>query len=351
MKICRIKQLEFSKKITLLQFALSILIVYQHTSFEYNGSLYALNRIHEFLFYLTQTAVPLFFMISGYLFYRTFKIENVADKLKSRIKTLVVPYLLWNIIYAAGMILLEHFGFVKNITIQKNWRVVLQILNSDFSPLWFVKYLIVFSLIGPLMYCVFRNKHIGAIAVATILVSNVLFCVFGIVETPINVNSNNPIMFNYQYVFYAIGAYSAIHFKDIVEKPHKMRAVSGSIILCVLCVIYWMPFFETNVIVGHTFRVAFAIALWFACDLIKDIEAPPYMKMSFFIYCAHLLPLQCLQALIRLILNKLDISFGVFYVIEWIALPICLVAAIIFIGNVMKKYMPKVWNVLTGSRS
>lgn len=344
-------RIEFSNKITFLQFALSILIVYQHTSWNYNGSLLALSQIHGFLFYLTQTAVPLFFMISGYLFYRTFKIEKAVDKLKSRIKTLVVPYLIWNVIYAVGMILLKHFGFVNSVHIENNWKLLLQILNSDFSPLWFVKYLIVFSLIGPLMYYVFKNKYIGAIAVVTIFVSNLLFCTLGIVETPINVNSNNPVMFNYQYVFYAIGAYSAIHLKEVVEKPNKTRAVSGAIILGILCVLYWMPFFETNVIVGHTFRLIFGIALWFACDFIKNIETPSYMRMSFFIYCAHLLPLQCLQAVIRLILNKLDISFGVFYVIEWIALPICLVAAIIFIGNVMKKYMPKVWNVLTGSRA
>ena len=144
-KKTRSGRIEFSNKITFLQFALSILIVYQHTSWRYNGSLLALSQIHGFLFYLTQTAVPLFFMISGYLFYRTFKIEKAVDKLKSRIKTLVVPYLIWNVIYAVGMILLKHFGFVNSVHIENNWKLLLQILNSDFSPLWFVKYLIVFS--------------------------------------------------------------------------------------------------------------------------------------------------------------------------------------------------------------
>ena len=289
-------------------------------------------------------------MISGYLFYRTFSIEKAVDKLKSRVRTLVVPYLIWNFFYALSMVLLKRLGLVSNVHIEWNWKIILQIINSDFSPLWFVKYLIVFSLISPLMYYVFKNKYVGALAVTLIFVTNIVFCICGVVETPVNVNSNSPVMFNYQYVFYAIGAYSAIHFKQVVEKPNITRGMIGVALICVLCIIYWLPFYESTVVVGHTFRVVFAIAFWCACDLIKNTEIPSYMKMSFFIYCAHLLPLQCSQVLIRLVINKLSLTINAVYVIEWIVLPVLMVSLIILLGKALKKHLPKTWCVLTGNR-
>lgn len=48
-------------------------------------------------------AVPLFF-ISGYLFFfRTaFSVDVYKKKLKSRIKTLLIPYLFWNFVVLVG---------------------------------------------------------------------------------------------------------------------------------------------------------------------------------------------------------------------------------------------------------
>ena len=50
---------------------------------------------------LCRVAVPIFFLISGYLFFYNLEEWNKniwIDKLKKRIKTLLVPYILWNLI-------------------------------------------------------------------------------------------------------------------------------------------------------------------------------------------------------------------------------------------------------------
>ena len=60
-------ELRFRSKITFTQFLLSVGVVYQHTAWNYTESA-VLNAGHTFLFYLIQTCVPFFFMISGYLF-------------------------------------------------------------------------------------------------------------------------------------------------------------------------------------------------------------------------------------------------------------------------------------------
>lgn len=53
---------------------------------------------------LASVAVPLFFFISGYLFFfrTTFSVDVYKKKLKSRIKTLLIPYLFWNFVVLVG---------------------------------------------------------------------------------------------------------------------------------------------------------------------------------------------------------------------------------------------------------
>ena len=49
---------------------------------------------------ITNTAVPFFFFVSGYYFLKEKKLtlENWKNKIKKRISTLLIPYILWNII-------------------------------------------------------------------------------------------------------------------------------------------------------------------------------------------------------------------------------------------------------------
>lgn len=52
---------------------------------------------------LTRIAVPMFFIISGYLFFANIKTldkEAYTRKISSRIKSLLLPYLAWNIMFA-----------------------------------------------------------------------------------------------------------------------------------------------------------------------------------------------------------------------------------------------------------
>lgn len=101
-----------------LKFPLAVLVVYLHghitnttvgdTSFNYNVFNYPFYGnisyiISELIGYL---AVPTFFVISGYLFFNGLlekegfmEKEKYVGKLSRRCKTLLVPFVLWNILY------------------------------------------------------------------------------------------------------------------------------------------------------------------------------------------------------------------------------------------------------------
>ena len=292
----------------------------------------------------------MFFMISGYLFYRTFDIKRTKEKITKRVKTLLVPYLLWNIIYAVFFVLMTLIGLVKNAEIEWNAKIILQTLNSDFSPLWFVKYLMIFSLIAPIMYYVFKNKYVGAIAIMAMIAVNIMCVVFGVLTTPLDVNSNGIVMLNYQYIFYAIGAYAGINYREFVENPTPKKRNISLVVLGALCVLYFLPIFEVNIISSHTFRIAFAISLWFAFDLLPEVRIQSWMKMSFWIYCSHTIVLQCAQGIIGVLLYDLLGGGSIVWIAEWIVLPIAIAIFLLFVGLLAKKYTPKIYNLLTGSR-
>ena len=95
----------FWKKKTLLSFVAIILVVVIHNSTINQYSLSPdfftnfTNFIHNFFAYdFGAIAVPLFFFLAGIAFFRNYKPKLYLKKLRSRFKTLLIPFLIWNII-------------------------------------------------------------------------------------------------------------------------------------------------------------------------------------------------------------------------------------------------------------
>lgn len=97
----------FWEHVSWVMFLLSILVIWAHS---YNAELFSggapvtegiwltVHRIQDFLSTaLGLTAVPGFFMLSAYLFFRSFSWEKLPAKWKSRVRSVAVPYLAWNL--------------------------------------------------------------------------------------------------------------------------------------------------------------------------------------------------------------------------------------------------------------
>lgn len=101
-----------SATIDLLRFPLAIMVIFIHMNpevsnlFDVDFCLISGHGIYNVTgvllsHVLTHIAVPTFYLISGFLFFINFQKwswEGYKKKLSSRIKTLLVPYLLWNAI-------------------------------------------------------------------------------------------------------------------------------------------------------------------------------------------------------------------------------------------------------------
>lgn len=69
-------KISFSNKITVLSFILSISIVYIHSVWDVKNNL--LTTVRLYFFNLQNICVPMFFFMSGYLFYRNFSMGKLS---------------------------------------------------------------------------------------------------------------------------------------------------------------------------------------------------------------------------------------------------------------------------------
>lgn len=182
-------------------------------------------------------------------------------------------------------------------------------------------------------------------------VLNVWFYYSGIMTTPLNVNANSYVMFNYQYIFYAIGVYAALHLQGIVENSSKEKSKYAIVALIVLMFTYWIFLSnKENVIISHGFRMIFICSAWLVFDALPSIKVPKWMKCTFFIYCSHTMILQSVQGVLEIIIEKMLGNRVWIYAVEYFVLPIVLVGFIVVVANVMKKYINPIWYILNGGR-
>lgn len=162
---------EASDKIANVQFLLSMLVVLIHSgSYVVNlpqgrVSIYGRNFATYLQLFFTEgvcrVAVPLFFVISGFLFFATYRQswQGYRGKLGRRLRSLVIPYVFWSgLVFLAFYIVQRIPGmrgyFTSRDTADLGLGGILRavLLESYDSPLWFCRYLVVLAALAPLIH-------------------------------------------------------------------------------------------------------------------------------------------------------------------------------------------------------
>ena len=118
-------------------------------------------------------SMPTLFFISGYLFYTG---NGYVGKLRRRIGRLVVPYFLWNLIVGVLFAMLCVLGINKAASADLNspsqlltWlmRKTLNFWNAPANmPTWYIRAILVYSVLGPLWQLFMRGRYWGVRLVA-----------------------------------------------------------------------------------------------------------------------------------------------------------------------------------------
>lgn len=275
----------------------------------------------------------------------------LKDKLCRRIKSLLIPYLFWNVVYVAFMIVMGLLNLTNNIIDISFQNILVSIINSECSPLWFVRYLLLFVLIAPLTYYIFRNRFVGSFFLIAILLYNYYNYKSGLLGTHINVNANNVAMFNYQYAYYALGAYFALNFKSIVESVNNAKKWLGAVSIILLICIYWIYLKDYGSMASfHLFRFLWIPAIWLSIDNLPAVTTKKWMKFAFFIYCSHMVVVYCVQGIMEKIYDRIEAFQELFACAEYIFTGIVVVYLLIRLAELWKKISPSTYGIISGSR-
>ena len=177
-----------SDKIRLLSLVSIILVLYIHSGFhadEIEGMVMN-DRVQEFVSgMIGRCAVPLFYMISGYLFFLKVPdgMTSIYGKMRKRVGTLVVPYIIGCLFFVGfGVLMAVLPGVSKymNSSVMPLFsKPIGEILRSIFydagngSPcafqLWFLRDLILIVATSPLWYLCLKYLKWGFVAVVFVL--------------------------------------------------------------------------------------------------------------------------------------------------------------------------------------
>lgn len=336
---------QFRNKITWFNFFFSLFVVWVHS---YNGELFlgktsrgmAVVRLERMLGETVgQIAVPGFFMISAYLFYRNFDWNCLGRKWKSRLFSILIPYLLWNLIYYLGYVIGSRLPFVGHVmgkgTVPFDLAALLDaVINHRYLYVfWYLKQLILLIALAPLLYLVLKRIWSGVLFLLA-----AFWMVWFVADLPY---LNEDALF-----YYGVGAFSAIHGHWMETAWKKSRFWIGTALIGFGALnFYWTARYYLP---GTTvlYRFLTPVGLWMMVDEKRLPIARSWMECNFILYAVHF-------AFVRLI-NKTAavlLPAGMLTpVILYLLMPFTMAAVSYGLSLVMKRYVPGIWHVLNGGR-
>lgn len=152
-----------------------VVVIHANIEFGVEGSF-----LHAFAVpALTQWAVPWFFILSGFFFVQTLQKYSAAEIVRKKVKSLLVPYLVWCLVGGAVM------GLV--LSFRKTFSDVIGFFScfpSGNPTLWFVHALMGFMCLSLFLWClataVFKSSQyrLPGLYVAYFVLISILSCTY-----------------------------------------------------------------------------------------------------------------------------------------------------------------------------
>lgn len=375
-----VKYANFSDTITMLRFPLAILVIFIHVyhSDMDVSKLHAIGfsgmAIYEYVrrffsIVLGSSAVPTFFIISGYLLF--LKVDNYSkdvfiSKLGKRWHTLVIPYFLWIALYALEAILSQEVGsFIIHgrpwtnfigLFRQNGWLHMLwdsRVWNERITwlgvethesgpfllPFWYMRDLMVMVLLSPVVYWLVKKYKI------------ILICLLGAIyvfDIKLSWMSGT---FACASLFFSLGSYLGINRIDFTQTLWKFRCVVFPLALILACLkTYgiddrnilspWLVIFQS---------FALIVLASVLCKFPRLFNFNNKMaSTSFFIYSIHLFIL----GYVTIIVNKLMPVGDIWYIniVNYFILVTLIIGACLMVYWIMLKSVPEILRILVGDR-
>lgn len=351
-----------SKVITFLRFPLIVGVVMIHT-LPHQVTIGGVEfvdiskfKLYDYTFFLisevlARIAVPLFFFISGFLFFKgEFTVDSYFLKLKRRGRTILLPYIIWNLLVIAMFLFLQ--TFMSGLTSGKNsgiadlpvklWLSLFWDYHDSGMPvcyqMWFLRDLMVVMVLSPVIYwCMNRFKQYFIILLGFLWLMNSWV--------------NIPGMSISAFFFFTAGAWFRINKINFVDTmmPFMKSAAVVYVLLCAMNLYFrqyeWVCYIHR---IGILVGIIVAITVSAYCITTRKYKPNEFLsESSFFIYAYHATILGLLSKLVvKTVVPTSDTEMLAIYFIS--------PAVTIFIGlgiySCLKRFSPKFTSLITGGR-
>ncbi len=355
-----------SKRITSLRYLLAILVVFIHNNIVdmaenmpglvYNAGVCEFVQQNIYLLFAC-SAVPLFFLFAAYL--QAKKSDSYLVLVKKRVKTVLVPYILWIGLYLlyllAGKKLLltvcpSLIADPDSIISCAAWSVsdwckyiIGYSAETAGTPLaapqlWFLRDLFVFVVLSPLF--IFLIKKIP-------VVFFIILCLFC---SSVNVPFNPKL--NYSLFFYICGLYWGIYDIDLFSKLDAIKWRDlGILVVFYFCSYQFFSFIATGIVVVQTL-ISSLILLKVSGLIVKNEKIYAYSEylshFSFFIYTIHM---PVLMVIIQKIWFKIiPLTNTVTCLLEYFCVTFIVVIVGTLLGMFIRRFINPLFALLCGGR-
>ena len=290
---------------------------------------------------ITTPCVPLFFFISGYLFFLKFGDKfNVSDygiQLKKRVRTLLIPYLFWNLVVIGSFAFLHKcLPSLINPAFNNVYQFSLLELCRSFwdfpggQPIcyqfWFLRDLLEAVILSPIIFLLVKY---GRFYLMVVLIAFYIY---------------NPALYPHQMMltFFTLGAGFAVHRYDFVQMSRKIIYCAVPLFVLLILLASIDPMWSCR---GGTTVTGAILYVWLASKV--SIQNNKIGECGFFVYAFHGLPILVLSKMLVAILHP---STTIMWLVCYVLCFMIIVILSIVIYYVMKKFLPKFTAVITGGR-
>ena len=343
---------QLSKEISWLSLPLIFLIILLHcystVSIPGNHATY-FKLVYPFSLWLGETGVPGFFFISGFLFFLSQK--SYKNKLKTRINTLLIPYILWNGILTLAYLASYFLGYPQDI----NGKNVSEYDLVDYArlfwdrgsydngnfvpilcPLWYIRNLLIMSVLSPVFY--YLIKYSGELFLAAIAIWWMTTYHNAFIQQTV--------------LFFCLGAYFSIHKIDPLRHTIRFKTL-----FLMLCIVFALGDIFTHTIYSISINLQIhRLALLFNIPTMllianyctkKGLSSSTLSNSAFIVFATHYPIVVVLRKFCASqFANSSDLTHVLLY---WACVLIATISSIgVYI--ILNKYFPKTKNILSGRR-
>ena len=345
-------QKKFKKHVKLehvgnLRFLTVLLIVCNHLSF----NLFNVDETGEPRFKLWfEFTTPILALLSGWLFFYNTKDNNFSSKVKNRFFSLVVPYVLWTLIYVATHFILKNGYYYFTGTVIWDYPLPSWSWGYMFDAVWRKPIVVNFWYIQNLLLIIPFNWVLFQLSKISLFID--LFCLLILAASLFKVNLFFPDRFIY---FYLVGCYLGI--KQVGFNGFYWKNLPVTVGFLLVSVVLEWGLRSFNCCYLLNISIIFLVCLHLLGILRRHSESKVVKLLkrwedhAFFIFAAHSIVISALGKIFILLLGKHP---GIHPVFCLTLLFVQLVVSVLIctaLSVFIRRTQFRVWSILVGGRT